>query len=140
MKEPTKEYHSLPVIRDIVDASFAVYKALGPYLVEHAYQIALKYELQKRGYKVETEKWIHIQYHGETIENAFRVDLLVDDSVIVELKAVPALEDRHKDQLQSYMMISGIPYGILINFHADILIKQMERYSLEQVKFYAQIK
>jgi GxxExxY protein len=101
----------------ILDAAFAVHTALGPGLMESAYQACLGYELSSRGLKVEAQVPLPIQYHGICIDVAYRMDLLVEDLVIVELKAVEKLIPIHDAQLLSYLKLSGKKLGLLINFH-----------------------
>jgi GxxExxY protein len=101
----------------ILDAAIAVHTALGPGLMESAYQACLSYELSSRGLKVQAQVPLPIQYRGICIDVAYRMDLLVEDLVIVELKAVEKLIPIHDAQLLSYLKLSGERLGLLINFH-----------------------
>jgi len=101
----------------ILDAAIAVHTALGPGLLESAYQACLTYELSARGLKVQMQVPLPINYRGVLIDAAYRLDLVVDDLVIIELKAVERLMPIHEAQLLSYLKLSGKRLGLLINFH-----------------------
>jgi GxxExxY protein len=101
----------------IVDAAMKVHTALGPGLLESVYQKCLQHELQKRGFKVEFEVWLPVVYDGIEIEGGYKVDLLVESLVVVELKVVEHLLEVHKAQLLSYLKLSGKELGLLINFN-----------------------
>jgi GxxExxY protein len=98
----------------------AVYSALGPGFREQTYQRAVKQELAKRGIPFETEKGIEISYAGETIDE-YRLDLVADGRIILELKAVDNLHPRHEAQVLSYLKASGLFLGLLVNFGSDKL-------------------
>ncbi len=106
---------------EIVDAAIKVHKALGPGLLESAYKTCLAYELRKRGLKVETEVALPILYDGVVIDVGYRMDLLVEDQVPVELKAVSEIMPIFKAQLLSYLKLSDKRVGLLINFHVELL-------------------
>jgi GxxExxY protein len=101
----------------VVDAAMRVHSALGPGLLESAYEACLAYELRKRGLRVRRQVAMPILYDGVTMELAYRADLLVDDVVLVELKTVAKLIPIHEAQLLSYLKLSGLRLGFLINFH-----------------------
>ena len=101
----------------ILDAAIAVHTALGSGLLESSYQACLAYELVARGLKVQSQVPLPISYRGVLIDAAYRIDLLVDDLVIIELKAVERLMPIHEAQLLSYLKLSGKRLGLLINFH-----------------------
>jgi len=105
----------------IVDAALKIHVALGPGLLESAYEPVLAYELQKRGLRVRRQEPFSIVYESLTVENAFRADLVVEEQVIVELKSVEAVHPVHKKQLLTYLRLSGKPLGLLINFGARLL-------------------
>lgn len=106
---------------EIVDAAIKVHKALGPGLLESAYKTCLAYELRKRGLKVETEVAVPIFYDGVVIDVGYRMDLLVEDQVPVELKAVSEIIPIFKAQLLSHLKLSDKRVGLLINFHVELL-------------------
>jgi GxxExxY protein len=99
----------------VVDAAMKVHTALGPGLLESVYEKCLKHELVKRGLRVETQVWLPVIYDGVEIEGGYRIDLLVEDQVVVELKVVEQLLDIHKAQLLSYLKLSDKRVGLLIN-------------------------
>jgi GxxExxY protein len=100
----------------VIDAAMKVHTALGPGLLESAYKACLKHALIQRGIQVESEVILPVSYDGITVDLGYRMDLLVEDTVVVELKAVEKLHPVHKAQLLSYMKLSGKPLGLLINF------------------------
>lgn len=102
---------------EIVDAAMAVHTALGPGLLESAYRTCLAIELVKRGLKVRTEIPVSFVYEGVEIENAYRIDMLVNDCVIVETKAVSKLIGIHEAQLLSHLRLADKRVGLLLNFH-----------------------
>lgn len=101
----------------VVDAAMRVHSALGPGLLESAYVACLAYELRRRGFRVSVQHPLPIVYEDVRIELGYRADLLVDDVVVVELKVVVKVLPIHVAQLLSYLKLSGIPVGLLINFH-----------------------
>lgn len=101
----------------IVDAAMRVHTALGPGMLESVYEKCLKHELLKRGLRVESQVWLPIIYDGAEIEGGYRIDLLVEGEVIVELKVVEQILDLHKAQLLSYLKLADKRVGLLINFN-----------------------
>ncbi|MGQ9370383.1 GxxExxY protein [Azospirillum sp. ST 5-10] len=111
------------VATEIVDASVQVHRALGPGLLESAYEECLAAELWARGLACERQKTVPLRYRDRFIEAGFRLDLLVENSVIVELKAVELLLQLHEVQLYTYLKLTGLRLGLLINFNVP-LVKQ----------------
>jgi GxxExxY protein len=105
----------------IVDAAIKVHSALGPGLLESTYEACLMYELKKRGITVQSQLPLPVRYENVVIEVGYRIDLLVEDSVIVELKSVDEIAPIHKAQLLSYLKLSGNKIGLLINFSVELL-------------------
>ncbi|MEI8164818.1 MAG: GxxExxY protein [Chloroflexales bacterium] len=101
----------------IVDAAMKVHTALGPGLLESAYEACLRYELSSRGLTVRSQVPLPVVYRDVELEVGYRLDLLVEDAVIVELKAVAQIHPIHEAQLLSYLKLSGCKLGLLINFH-----------------------
>lgn len=101
----------------VVDSAMRVHTVLGPGLLESPYRVCLTHELRKRGRVVLMEHALPVQYDGVQIEIGYRVDLLVDACVVVELKAVAKLSPLHEAQLLSYLRLSSHKVGLLINFH-----------------------
>ena len=103
-------------------AIYDVYKNLGPGLLESVYEEALVYELQKRGLKVERQKEVPIHYDGQILKTQLRLDLLVQDRVIVELKSVKEMQDVFWKQTRTYLRLLGLKVGILVNFNTDDIL------------------
>jgi GxxExxY protein len=101
----------------VVDAAMRVHSVLGPGLLESAYATCLTHELRQRGLKVLREVPLPVVYDGIKLDAGYRLDMLVEDAVIVELKAVEALAPIHQAQRLSYLKLSGKHVGLLINFH-----------------------
>ena len=112
---------------EIVDAAMKVHTALGPGLLESAYEGCLKHELTKRGLKVLSQVTLPVIYDGVRIDVGYRIDLLVEDAVIVELKAVERLAPLNEAQLLSYLKLSGRKLGLLINFNVEHLKNGIKR-------------
>jgi len=105
----------------IIGAAIDVHRALGPGLLESAYQACLAFELVERGYKVEQQKPLPLVYKNVHLDCGYRLDLFVNDAVIVEIKAVDELAPIHEAQLLSYLRLSGCKVGLLINFNVKLL-------------------
>jgi GxxExxY protein len=101
----------------IIDAAMKVHTALGPGLLESAYEACLAHELRKRGLKVNVQLELPIEYDGVRLDVGYRIDLLIENAVIVELKAVSEIRPIHEAQLLSYLKLSKKKIGLLINFH-----------------------
>ena len=111
-----KEMTENEIAKSIVDASLQIHKETGPGLLESVYEIILADELERRGLQVERQKPIPVVFKGRTLDEGFRADLVVNGKVIVELKSVESVKDVHKKQLLTYLKLSGIKLGLLINF------------------------
>jgi GxxExxY protein len=111
----------------IIQAAIEVHRILGPGLLESVYRACLIYELRARGLKVVAEQVVPLQYKDLVFDAAYRVDLLVEDEVMVEVKAIAAALDVHKAQLLSYLRLAGKPLGLLINFNVPVLVKGVTR-------------
>ncbi|NTV50344.1 MAG: GxxExxY protein [Geobacteraceae bacterium] len=105
----------------IVDACFKVHTVLGPGLLESVYEVALSHELQCRGLIVTRQKEIPVVYDGIMLNEGFRADMVVEDKVIIELKSVETIAPVHKKQLLTYLRLSGIKLGFLVNFGANLI-------------------
>jgi GxxExxY protein len=104
------------VARIVVDQAFKLHQNLGPGLLESVYEIVLSRALERAGLKVERQKTITIQYDGMEFSDAFRLDLLVDNRLVVEIKSVEILNKAHSKQLLTYLRLIHQPIGLLINF------------------------
>lgn len=103
--------------RIILDAAFRVHSALGPGLLENAYEACLAYELRSVGLKVQTQLPMPLVYREVKLEVGYRLDIVVEDLVVIEIKAVDALAPIHHAQLLCYLKLSGRKLGLLINFN-----------------------
>jgi len=111
----------------VVDAAIKVHSVLGPGLLESAYHACLAYELRKRGLKVFTQVELPVVYEGVRIDVGYRIDLIVEDSIVVELKTVSKLMPVHEAQLLSHLKLGRFRAGLLINFHAARLKDGIKR-------------
>ena len=111
----------------IIGAAIAVHRELGPGLLESAYEACLEFEPIDRGYRVERQKELPVIYRSVKVDCGYRRDLLVEDKVVIELKAVDALLPIHDAQLISYLKLSGKRIGLLINFNVRQLTKGIRR-------------
>jgi len=112
---------------EIIAAAIEVHRALGPGLLESAYEACLAYELVQRGLRVARQKELPVIYKNVRVDCGFRLDLMVEDKVVVELKAVERIEPIHKAQLLSYLKISGCTVGLLVNFNVKVLKEGISR-------------
>jgi GxxExxY protein len=113
--------------RLILDAAFRVHSAVGPGLLETAYEACLAYELRSMGLKVQTQVPLPLVYRDVKLEVGYRLDILVDDLVFVEIKAIDALAPIHHAQLLAYLKLSNNKLGILINFNVPSLRHGIKR-------------
>ncbi len=111
----------------VVDAIFNVHKALGPGLLESAYQTCLCIELRKRGIPFVAQEPVAIRYRGETVDAALRLDLSVDDRLIVEIKSVERLVPVHEAQLLTYLKLASKRLGLLVNFNVALIKQGIKR-------------
>ena len=109
--------------RQIITAALAVHRELGPGLLESAYEACLAFELLDRGLPFERQKPLPSIYRGRTMDCGYRLDLLVDGMVVVEVKAVAAFDAVHQAQMLSYLRLSGCRVGLLINFNVKWLVR-----------------
>ena len=110
-------------------AIFDVYNELGPGLLESVYEEAMVFELNKRGLSIQRQLEVPILYKGERLSTDLRLDLLVEDAVIVELKSVSELQDVHYKQLLTYLKLTKKKLGILVNFNTDDIQYDIKRVS-----------
>lgn len=109
------------IASEVVDAAYKVHTILGPGLLESVYEAVMVYELNKRGFKVESQLALPVIYESVKLNVGFKVDLLVEGKVIVELKSVDLLSPVHKKQLLTYLRISNKKLGLLINFGSNLI-------------------
>jgi len=115
------------ITRCIIGAAIEVHRCLGPGLLESAYEACLAYELRQSGLKIEQQKPLPVVYKDVKLDCGYRLDLVVEDSVIVEVKAIEQLAPIHDAQLLSYLRLSGKTVGLLINFHVRVLKNGLKR-------------
>ncbi len=112
---------------EIRGAIYDVYKTLGPGLLESVYEEALVYELEQRGLKVERQKNVPIPYKGNILRTELRLDLIIEDCVIVELKSVEEMKSVFSKQLLTYLRLMDKRVGLLVNFNTDDILKSIQR-------------
>jgi GxxExxY protein len=112
----------------IIGAAISVHRVLGPGLLESAYQACLAYELLDRGYRIEQQKSLPVVYKGVKLDCGYRLDFVVEDCVIVELKSVDELSSVHDAQILSYLKLSGLKVGLLVNFNVKMLKYGIRRF------------
>lgn len=105
----------------IIGAAIEVYKNLGIGLLEHAYETALAYELKMLGLNVKQQVSLPLKYKGVTIENAYKIDLIIEDKVIIEVKSVLELHSVFYSQVLTYLKQTDIKLGLLINFNSELI-------------------
>ena len=118
------------IAKDVVDAAYKIHTKLGPGLLESAYDACLAYELTKRGYQVERQKPQPVIYDGLEIEVGYRLDILVNGEVILELKSVEQVLPIHHAQLMTYLKLSGKTLGLLINFNVPVIKQGIRRVAM----------
>ncbi len=111
----------------VVDAALKIHSTLGPGLLESAYETCLEYEMSQRGFGVRRQVALPVIYEGIKLEAGYRIDLLIEGKVIVELKSVEKLMPVHEAQLLSYLRLSGCEIGLLLNFNVDRLKSGIRR-------------
>jgi GxxExxY protein len=115
------------ITQKILAAAISVHRELGPGLMESAYEACMAYELADKNLKFERQKALPIIYRGVQLDCGYRIDLIVEEEIVVELKAVERLEPIHEAQLLSYLKLSGCEVGLLINFNVKVLKQGIRR-------------
>ncbi len=111
----------------VVDSAYKVHSALGPGLLESVYEICLAHELRKRGLAIKTQVAIPVMYDGIRLEAGLRLDLLVEEQLLVEIKAVEEMNRVFKAQVLTYLKLTGLRLGLLINFNVPLIKNGIER-------------
>jgi GxxExxY protein len=119
-----------PLSKTILDCAFEVHTLLGPGLLESAYEECLVFELTKRNLKLERQKTLPVIYKEIKLEIGYRIDILVENSILIELKTVDAINPVHVAQILTYMKFSDIKTGLLINFNVNHLKEGIKRFVL----------
>jgi GxxExxY protein len=117
---PQADHHNA-ITEQVIGAAIEVHRELGPGRLESVYEACLAFEITSRGLRVERQRTLPLVYRGITLDCAYRLDMVVDDTVVVEAKAVDQLLPVHQAQLISYLKLSGLSIGLLINFHSTVL-------------------
>lgn len=112
---------------EIVDAALKLHRAVGPGLLESVYEALLAKELERRGFRAARQVPVSFDYDGLSFQDAFRVDLLVEFRIVVELKSVERLAPVHSKQLLTYLRLMNLPVGLLVNFGASTLKEGLHR-------------
>ena len=116
------------IAKNIVDASFQVHKTIGPGLLESAYEIFLFEELKNRGHTLKRQYPLSVQYKNAKVDMAYRIDLIVDDKILIELKSVDKISSIHHAQIMTYLRLSNIKLGFLINFNVPLIKNGIKRF------------
>ena len=124
MNYPSTEDEYNALSERIIGAAIEVARTLGPGLLESVYEACLVEELQQRGLRVEQQVRLPLVYKGKTLSKEFIIDLLVEDTIIVELKAVDALTGLHAAQVKTYLQLANKRLGLVLNFNVEVLTKQ----------------
>lgn len=111
----------------VVDAAIKIHREVGPGLLETVYETILYNELCRQGLKVERQKGIRIRYQGQHFHEGFRADLLIENKVILELKSVERISTVHQKQLLTYLRLSGVKLGLLLNFGEELMRQGIQR-------------
>lgn len=119
--EEKKEFYENDLASIIVDASYHIHVKLGPGLLESVYEEILYYELTSIGLKVERQKQLPVVWKGKKMELGFRTDLIVEDKVILEIKSVQEIHPVHPKQLLTYLRLTDLKLGLLINFNSPLM-------------------
>ena len=124
------QYEEQDLSYRIIGAAIEVHKSLGPGLLESAYESCLSYEFADRGLKFQKQPSLSVEYKGKLIDCGYRLDFLIEDSVILEIKSVEKIIQVHEAQLLTYLKLSHRRIGILINFNVNILKDGVRRFIL----------
>jgi GxxExxY protein len=119
--------HENEIAREIDDSAYKIHHSLGPGLLESAYGKTMRYELRTRGLFVARQPRIPILYESICIDDSFRADLIIEEKVIVELKSIEAIAAVHYKQLLTYLRLSGLHLGLLINFNVELIKDGIKR-------------
>jgi GxxExxY protein len=126
-RQDAKEMNENEIGKKVVDAAIEVHRHLGPGLLESVYETALAHELRLRGLSVDVQVSIGVNYKGVEFEQGFRADLLIEKIVILELKSVEQITAAHRKQLQTYLRLTGLKLGFLLNFGAALMKEGITR-------------
>jgi GxxExxY protein len=128
MKDKLIEERLEIIGKDIVNAAFTIHKSLGPGLLEKVYEVCLTHELRKIGYDVKRQVYIPVNYDGLEFDEGLRIDMLVEDSVIIELKAQELVHEVWTAQIISHLKMTNLQLGYLINFRTTLIKNGIRRF------------
>lgn len=111
----------------VIGAAIEVHRCLGPGLLESAYETCLCREFQLRGIRFERQRYLDVDYKGMVVKHAFRVDLIVEDRLLVELKSLEAIAEVHQVQLLTYLRVTGLRLGLIVNFNTPVPWRGVKR-------------
>jgi len=112
---------------DVVDEAIKIHRELGPGLYETVYETVLAGALARRGYKIDRQRPVDIQYDGMTFKDAYKIDILVEDSLVIEIKSVERLTGAHAKQVITYLRLLKQPLGLLLNFSGETMKEGIRR-------------
>ncbi len=115
------------ITHGIIGCAIAVHRQLGPGLLESAYETCMALELKATGWRFHRQRPVPLEYRGTVVDCGYRLDLVVEEIVIVELKSVAAVDPIHAAQLLTYLKLTGCPVGLLINFNVELLKDGVQR-------------
>lgn len=125
-QEPSVEQDEIG--KNIVDSAIFVHRELGPGLLESVYEVCLQDVLEQRGFAVERQKPIPVHFQKKKLDAGFRADLIVNERVLIEIKSIDKLSTIHDAQILTYLKLSGISLGFLLNFNARLMKEGMKRF------------
>ena len=126
-----RDYEHSELTRQIIGAAIEIHRHLGPGLLESTYESCLVYELEKLGLAVQRQVALPVVYKELQLPKAYRIDLLVNDQIVVELKAVDNILPVHEAQVLSYLKLSQLKVGLLLNFHVKMMKDGVRRFALK---------
>ncbi|GAB2627728.1 GxxExxY protein [Belliella aquatica] len=119
--------HENEISKIVLDSCYLIHSNLGPGLFESVYENILSFELKNKGLKIERQIPIEVRWRGLLFENAFRADLIVEDKVLIELKSVETLSKVHYKQVMTYLKLTDLKLGLLINFNENLIRDGIKR-------------
>jgi iron complex transport system substrate-binding protein len=112
---------------EIVDAAVAIHSELGPGLLESVYEVTLAHVLRQRGFRIDRQVPVPIEFHGIRFDEGYRLDVVVDDLIIIEIKSIEEISPVHKKQLLTYLRLTRRPLGLLLNFNVNLMKEGISR-------------
>jgi GxxExxY protein len=113
--------------KDVIGVGIEIHRKFGSGLLENAYHLPMLWALEKRGFKVDFERALSIEYEGKVVPRAYIIDLVVENKLLIEIKSVAAILPIHLAQVTTYLSLSGIQVGLIMNFNVRILVEGTKR-------------